>query len=320
MMQKIASFMRFAVLGLGVVTAAAANPSSLYQGTAHDAFYGLCYADDNWTAVGQAGLVVQSTDAGKAWEVMPTFTDKALLDVSCNDEVSLVVGQEGIIYRQTQTAFEPVASPTNARLMAVSEVLADGFVVAVGGFGTILTSQDAGQNWQVVALDWQAILNDAIEPHLYDVTVSKSGQITIVGEFELVLTSDDFGQSWRTRNLGEASLFSVTMQEDGKGYAVGQDGRILKTVNGADSWQALENPGDGILLNIWSSADGRVLVSGIRNLLTSNNGGASWTQVQSGDFMSGWYQGLWVGDAANEWGRSALLAGHQGNLVRLKLD
>ncbi|MDC3401669.1 hypothetical protein OA101_01240 [Alphaproteobacteria bacterium] len=320
MMQSIASFFWLAVFGLAGVTTATANPSAVFQGTAHDAFYGLCYAGNNWTAVGQAGLVVTSRDAGKAWKILPSFTDKALLDVSCNDEVSLAVGQEGIIYRQTQNAFEPVVSPTNARLMAVSEVLADGFVVAVGGFGTILISQDAGQNWRIVSVDWQSILNDAIEPHLYDVSVSSSGQITIVGEFELVLTSDDFGRSWRTRNLGEASLFSVTIHDDGKGYAVGQDGRILKTLNGSESWEALENPSDGILLNIWSSADGKVLVSGIRNLLTSNNGGASWTKVQSGDFMSGWYQGLWVGDAANEWGRSALLAGHQGNLIRLKLD
>jgi photosystem II stability/assembly factor-like uncharacterized protein len=320
MMRLVTSFLRFAVLGLAFASAASANPAALYQGTAHDAFFGLCFAQNKWVAVGEAGLVVESTSAGAAWEITPAFTDKALLDVSCNDEVSLAVGQEGVIFRRTKAAFEPVESPTNARLMAVSQVLANGFAVAVGGFGTILTTQNAGQNWQVVTLDWQTILNDVIEPHLYDVTVSANGQITIVGEFELVLTSDDFGRSWRKRHVGEASLFSVTMQDNGKGYAVGQNGTILKTVDSANSWQALDNPANGILLNIWSSAEGRIFVSGIRNLLSSENEGGSWTKFQTGDFMSGWYQGLWVGDAANEWGRSALLAGHRGKLVKLKLD
>ena len=110
------------------------------------------------------------------------------------------------------------------------------------------------------------------------------------------------------------------MQDNGKGYAVGQNGTILKTVDSANSWQALDNPANGILLNIWSSAEGRILVSGIRNLLSSENDGGSWTKFQTGDFMSGWYQGLWVGYAANEWGRSDLLAGHRGKLVKLKLD
>ena len=55
MMQSIASFFWLAVFGLAGVTTATANPSTVFQGTAHDAFYGLCYADNNWTDVGQAG-------------------------------------------------------------------------------------------------------------------------------------------------------------------------------------------------------------------------------------------------------------------------
>jgi hypothetical protein len=68
---------------------------------------------------------------------------------------------------------------------------------------------------------------------------------------------------------------------------------------------------------VWSR-DAEELVSGIRNLLrvamTGPPGGLS-----KGDLNTGWYQGLVVIDEDGAPGVTALLAGHQGSVIELKL-
>ena len=317
-------------LGVSLSGASLSNTVQVHKGTAHDALYGLCESGSQQLAVGDAGLVLESQDAGESWAKIEAFTESALLDVSCRNDVSLVVGQEGAIYRRAfkdlkavdglkaVEGFTPIASNTDERLLSVSDVSASGLAFAVGGFGTILRSTDSGLSWESVSMDWPAMTNDFFEPHLYDVHVSDSGIVTVVGEFELIIQSLDQGDSWETVHLGEASLFGLSLHANGTGFAVGQDGKIIKTANGGRAWEQVTTPSSGILLNVWTSGSGDVLISGIRNTLQSSDNGESWSRIEQGALSSGWYQGLSIvgGDAQS---RSALLAGHGGNLIKLKL-
>ena len=311
-------------LGVSLSGASLSNTVQVHKGTAHDALYGLCESGSQQLAVGDAGLVLESQDAGESWAKIEAFTESALLDVSCRNDVSLVVGQEGAIYRRAfkdlkaVEGFTPIASNTDERLLSVSDVSASGLAFAVGGFGTILRSTDSGLSWESVSMDWPAMTNDFFEPHLYDVHVSDSGIVTVVGEFELIIQSLDQGDSWQTVHLGEASLFGLSLHANGTGFAVGQDGKIIKTANGGRAWEQVTTPSSGILLNVWTSGSGDVLISGIRNTLQSSDNGESWSRIEQGALSYGWYQGLSIvsGDAQS---RSALLAGHGGNLIKLKL-
>ena len=317
-------------LGVSLSGASLSNTVQVHKGTAHDALYGLCESGSQQLAVGDAGLVLESQDAGESWAKIEAFTEIALLDVSCRNDVSLVVGQEGAIYRRAfkdlkavdglkaVEGFTPIASNTDERLLSVSDVSASGLAFAVGGFGTILRSTDSGLSWESVSMDWPAMTNDFFEPHLYDVHVSDSGIVTVVGEFELIIQSLDQGDSWQTVHLGEASLFGLSLHANGTGFAVGQDGKIIKTANGGRAWEQVTTPSSGILLNVWTSGSGDVLISGIRNTLQSSDNGESWSRIEQGALSYGWYQGLSIvsGDAQS---RSALLAGHGGNLIKLKL-
>ena len=317
-------------LGVSLSGASLSNTVQVHKGTAHDALYGLCESGSQQLAVGDAGLVLESQDAGESWAKIEAFTESALLDVSCRNDVSLVVGQEGAIYRRAFTGlqavdglkavegFTSIASNTGERLLSVSDVSASGLAFAVGGFGTILRSTDSGLSWESVSMDWPAMTNDFFEPHLYDVHVSDSGIVTVVGEFELIIQSLDQGDTWQTVHLGEASLFGLSLHANGTGFAVGQDGKIIKTANGGRAWEQVTTPSSGILLNVWTSGSGDVLISGIRNTLQSSDNGESWSRIEQGALSSGWYQGLSIvgGDAQS---RSALLAGHGGNLIKLKL-
>jgi len=307
----------FALLacGLGLPPQSLAEPVRVFAGTAHDALYGLCLDGQRGIAVGSSGFVLESADGGQSWTPGQSFSESALLDVSCSAGSTLIVGQQGAIFRSEDGVFKAVDSDTDARLLGVDNS-SDGLAFAVGSFGTILRSRDDGVNWESLPVDWEAILNDFVEPHLYAVDVSPAGIVTIVGEFELVIRSTDGGETWETAHKGEASLFGLNMTVDGTGFAVGQDGRVIRTGDGGVSWSEVPTPTEGILLNVWSATDGEVLISGIRNLLQSTDGGVSWELLEGGDLNTGWYQGLVVtGDES-----SALLAGHHGNVLQLQLN
>ena len=307
-------------LGMFLPGVSLGNPTQVYKGTAHDAFYGLCVSGSQQIAVGDAGLILESHDAGGSWAALKPFTENALLDVSCVGDVSLIVGQEGAIYRRTTETYLPVTSNTNERLLSVSEISSNGLGFAVGGFGTVLRTTDSGLSWEPLTLDWPKLTNDFFEPHLYDVDVSDAGIVTIVGEFEMVIQSANQGDTWETTHIGEASLFGLSLHANGVGFAVGQNGKVLKTANGGQTWKHVDSPGIGILLNVWTSGSGDVLVTGIRNMLQSTDSGAKWRQINKGDLSTGWYQGLSVIDGGSLAGGSVLLAGHGGSLIKLQLD
>jgi photosystem II stability/assembly factor-like uncharacterized protein len=319
-------------LGVSLSGASLGNSIQVYKGTTHDALYGLCESGSQQLAVGDAGLVLESLDAGESWTKITPFTDNALLDISCSNGVSLIVGQEGKIYRRTVDGFTTVegsktvegftavTSSTKERLLSVSDVSDSGLAIAVGGFGAIVRSTDAGQSWQSITMDWPTLTNDFFEPHLYDVHVSDAGIMTVVGEFELIIQSLDQGDTWQTVHLGEASLFGLSLNANGIGFAVGQNGKIIATADGGRVWREAVTSSAGILLNVWSSGSGDVLISGIRNTLQSSDNGLSWNRIDQGVLSSGWYQGLSIIDGGNSQGKSALLAGHGGNLIKLELQ
>tara|TARA_R110001592_G_scaffold363248_4_gene682211 strand:+ start:64313 stop:65221 length:909 start_codon:yes stop_codon:yes gene_type:complete len=298
---------------------AVSEPVQVYRGTAHDALFGLCLDGQQGVAVGGAGLVLETADGGLSWTEMPAFANTALLDVSCGSGPNLIVSQGGAIFRANEGSYQAIDSGTDARLLAVDSN-SSGLAYAVGAFGTILRSEDGGLTWELVPVDWEAILNDFVEPHLYDVQVDEAGVVTLVGEFELVVRSPDGGVTWETAHKGEASLFGLSLTADGSGFAVGQEGKIIRTSDGGSTWSEVESPTGGILLTVWSSAQGEVLISGIRNMLHSSDGGSTWDLIEGGDLNTGWYQGLVVVDDDGASSTTALLAGNQGSIIKLELN
>lgn len=316
MQYRIAGLLSLLMSSLSLPVSAQTELSQLYSGTAHDAFYGLCVEGDKGTAVGNSGLIVESADGGQNWTAVTAFTERALLDISCGAGTKVIVAQQGGVFLEVDGSYKEIDSGTDARLMSV-DGNSDGLTFVVGSFGTVLRSDDGGLNWESLTIDWEAILDDFVEPHLYDVTVSADGVVTAVGEFGLVIRSEDGGETWDDVHIGAASLFGLRLAASGLGYAVGQDSQIIRTEDGGLNWSSVPTPPGGILLNVWFSDSGDVLVSGIRSLLRSTDGGSTWTQVEKGDLVTGWYQGMVVNKRADSTGLTALLAGHQGNVVEL---
>lgn len=276
------------------VTSLAEELELRHQGIAHDALYDICFSGQSGSAVGNHGMMLSSLDAGGTWEVDSSDEfNGALLGITCSGNKRVAVGQQGAVHVYDNGKWLSPEPVTEERLFAVE--LGDGGVgVAVGAFGTVLRTMDGGSSWEKLSFDWEAILNDYLEPHIYDVTIGDQGLITIVGEFELVLQSADSGNTWTVSHQGDASLFGVQLLDTGTGFAVGQEGRLLRTEDGGASWVSIDSGVSSILLDVWASYQGEVIVTGIRNLLRSSDNGQTWSSFTSERTLTGWYQGIGV--------------------------
>lgn len=307
-----------AALLLSSVSVAYATDSGLLtvrnQGIPHDALYDVCFKQDQGTAVGIAGAVLESDDGGLSWAANDIAEPVTLLGLECQGQNPIIVGQGGAILVKQGDAWQRVESGTTERLLSVS-ANSQGLAVIVGGFGALLKSEDGGQSWAPIVVDWEAVLNDFLEPHLYDVHVSEAGMITIVGEFELIIRSADGGETWETQNKADSSLFSQFWLDDSTGFAAGQNGQVLRTSDGGTTWERLSTGTDQNLLDVWADGDGSVVISGIRTLLKSGDSGSSFVSVEEGDVPVQWYQAVAASADGSE--RNVVMVGHSGRVVQV---
>lgn len=287
----------------------------LHQGTAHEALYCLTRDQDRMVAVGAPNLIFDSADGGATW-TRSASTSFAGAPFGCRlkDGIGLIVGQQGLILRQDGGTWAVAPKVTDARLFSV-DMNASGLAAAVGSFGTILISTDAGRSWSPVIYDWSTTNTEGFEPHVYAVSVSEDGTIVATAEFESILRSTDQGKTWDLVHKGTASLFDIAIGEDGIGFAVGQDGRVLRTADKGVSWSVVKTNVVTNLLGVSRNGSGKVLVTGLRSLLVGADDGSALAPISPGDISTGWYQGIARGGNGT-W----LLGGQAGRVVKVTAE
>jgi len=119
-----------------------------------------------------------------------------------------------------------------------------------------------------------------------------------VGTEGIILKTDDGGDNWFLQTSGtDNNLSSVNFGSQTNGWVVGDNGTILQTEDGGDSWQAIESATSDHLHDVYFLDENRGWIvggtstvrfsmsSGFSNLrhsnviLTSNDGGTSWSQI-----------------------------------------
>ncbi|TDU31035.1 photosystem II stability/assembly factor-like uncharacterized protein [Panacagrimonas perspica] len=325
--KTIAGVLLLAVLVANSVPGRASQaPTEVVNGIPHQSLFGIAFDEAKGVAVGAAGQILSTRDAGKSWTTEATPNRLGLLGVAVRGERRIAVGQMGqILLKEGEGSWQIIDGGTQERLMAVS-LNAAGEAVIVGSFGLILTSRDGGRTWVKGNPDWSqyfaadaAELGDDFKPHFYAVTVSDERVITVVGELGLILRSYDGGCSWTVLHRGDqaggtgrASLFAMDLRGDGKGYVVGQGGLVLTTADGGTSWTKLDIGTEAHLLGVATSPGGDVVVTAMREVLTSRDGGTHWQKQDALDIKTGWYNA-----AARQQGTGAVFAvGHSGRIIR----
>lgn len=293
------------------------------QGIPHAAFFGLSFEGSKGVAVGAGGAIYESVDSGQTWKpVRHGLTELALLAVDKRAGRTVAVGQFGLVMVEDgQGQWSKIDTDFKSRMYSVG-LSPSGMAVAVGEFGTVLKSADSGKTWSSVAPDWSALADpDAPgtgEPSLFSVQVSDTDVITIAGEFGVMMRSTDAGSTWqmlRPVKPKAPTIFAMHLVPQGQGssFAVGQTGELLVSSDGGATWGRCTSQTSMNFLGVAASPSGQVVITGMRVMMRSLNGGMTWNPVVEGETTTDWYQAVRTVPGSGQ----IMAVGHAGQIIQI---
>ncbi|MCU6710551.1 S-layer homology domain-containing protein [Paenibacillus sp. J5C_2022] len=227
---------------------------------------GLAYGNGQYVAVGKVGKVWSSGN-GEDWSEQKGSGIIALPnDVAYGNDRFVAVGDDGIAVSGDGTSW--VKDDSFSDLIGVG--YGNGLFVAVGLFGTILTSSD-GESWTS---------RDSGTSDFYEDIAYGNGQYVAVGAFGVVSTSPD-GTDWTSRTSGTTEDLYGIAYGNGKYVASGWGGILLTSDDGAD-WSVQAS---GVADSLYSVAYGDehyAAVGDFGTVLTSRDG-VNWSVQKNGE-------------------------------------
>jgi len=250
-------------------------------------------------AVGHSGVILNSTDAGATWTVQLDGRKAAELVLSAVKQTPAESSEEH--QRQTAEAERLVADGPDKPFFDV-HFFDENNGLVVGAYGLILTTQDAGKTWMSLH---QRIPNPKGK-HLYSITTAGNAVYIAgeqgalfhasdrMAKFEEIKTpyagtffgvmsgngqhlnvfglrgnaywSDD-GKSWHKSETGASNTLTAGIRlKDGSLALVDEAGRLLLSRDGGASFKPEPMPKPSPLTSIVQTADGSLVVSGVRGL------------------------------------------------------
>jgi photosystem II stability/assembly factor-like uncharacterized protein len=244
-------------------------------------YYGVFVLDDNnaW-AVGNRGAILHFANKGEKVTLVPIWVEQALYNVDFTDpQNGIVVGQDGLIVvtsdggkKWEQVKVELPKKDWRSgppHIFSISRGTNPQNVWAVGPGGTILRSRDSGKSWEDKSLDKDVTLNG--------ISFGSDTEGWTVGEFGSILHTSDGGDTWQEQKnvlnlpkytrpelseedalkqrvpqlyLEDLFLVSVAFKNTLAGYVTGESGILLTTIDGGATWTNGSSGGFNTLLSV----------------------------------------------------------------------
>ncbi len=203
------------------------------------------------------------------------------------------VSRDSLVVIQPGEVWFPAGSGTSNALNSVEWL--NGWFVAVGAGGTILTSSD-GLTW--------IHRNSGTQSSLQGVARSEA-QFVAVGTGGVILNSAD-GVHWaETPSQTARSLFSVHWTGS-RFVAVGAHGLVLTSADGID-WNLRDSRTIEWLYDVTSTSQ-MIVVCGLHGTILTSTNGSYWSQIPSGSSST------LLGVAATD--SRLVVVGHQGTILQ----
>ncbi len=268
------------VLGLLCICAAnavAQNDSRIAPLAAQALLLDAVELEDRVIAVGDRGHVLLNEDpASQPWSQVSVPTRAMLTAVAATGDDGLwAVGHDAVILHsgdrgqswQLQNSDPELETP----LLDVW-FEAGGHGLAVGAYGLVYETFDAGENWEQRTIDED-------EPHFYSLFETADQDLILAGEFGTILRSSDRGKTWaRLESPYEGSFFGGLGMSDGKILLFGLRGNLFRSLDRGESWERIESGVTASLLDAAERTSGEVLIVGLSGtLLRSNDAAGTFT-------------------------------------------
>ncbi|MCD4655360.1 hypothetical protein K8T06_15675 [bacterium] len=295
----------------------------------HISFYGAAFKENGrvFQLVGSCGTILQSTDFGASTDLLPIITTNFLRDIEFDSEgYGIIVG-----YSLT-LVFDPVIGKwkkgqiiPNINLQGIA-MGPEGACIAVGKWGSILTSRDHGKTWDLAAdrfsPDLMAIVSDekhgavaagadgwtmlkspgsdhwipeytGISLTLKSVAIDQLGRLWVVGRKRSAFRKES-NQPWKLiSSLGAGDFNDIMFMGSSGGYIVGDSGLIMSTNNSGDTWKIIPRINATDIHSIaFINAQNGFIVGENGMIMETTNGGDTWLNHYTGSldtFLSAWF-------------------------------
>jgi photosystem II stability/assembly factor-like uncharacterized protein len=243
--------------------------------------------DDTGYAVGDAGTIIRTTNAGADWNIEVSGTLENLNAVHLTGQANgIAVGNNGLVLKTTDGVnWSPRISGTTESLHAVHFTGPDtGY--AVGNNGTIIKTMNGGEQW--------APLASGTSINLFCLWFIDNINGFVAGDEGMLLKTSDGGHTWEEQNpIDWGTFYSVFFTDSSTGYlAGGYSGAdwdyeiIYKTSDGGLTWTIQHSDIGNYLLSVcFINQDTGFAAGGLYHgtLLRTINGGADWIHLNIPD-------------------------------------
>ncbi|MES1262993.1 MAG: hypothetical protein ABUL69_01475, partial [Peristeroidobacter soli] len=197
-------------------------------------------------AVGAAGTVLRSTDAGQTWQPARNATKETDLRAVVNQPGTrtwIAVGTNGRVLRSLDDGKNWSLIESNLTV-AFQALFVDPKTQAIllgGDEGFVGYSKEAGESWQITALKMPEPATPVTAFHRFGKLLLATSAL---GRF---LTSEDDGQSWDLMQSSTKAFFTGCAFDPVHNAIVmtGHSGDVLRSVDGGSSWEGGEVVLDG---------------------------------------------------------------------------
>ncbi|MCL4811480.1 MAG: hypothetical protein KJ061_03295 [Vicinamibacteraceae bacterium] len=227
------------------------------------------------------GATLTPADEPVEWAVQaPLASESLLVDVARRGDLIVAVGERGhiVVSRDGGRSWSQAAVQTRALLTGV--VMHDEQLGwAVGHDEVVVRTRDGGRNWERVHHAPEK------EQPLLDVWFADARRGLAVGAYGSLLVTTDGGDTWTSRPVNgqdDFHLNHIDAGADGTLYLAAEAGRLYRSTDQGETWEALPSPYEGSFFGLLPLSDGSLLAYGLRgSLFQSRDQGRTWTQLET---------------------------------------
>lgn len=294
-------------------------------------------------ACATGSVALRTDDGGETWTLLTLPTGTSLRRIHFTDALNGIgVGIGGVIARTSDggDTWTPVTSPTANSLLGLH--VRGNRMIAMGTWGTVLTSIDGGSNWSQQALDLLDLygasldasgigllagkarvyrtvdMGDTWEPvqigtyHTYLNKASfgtasmgaSAGWLTSGGLENGVIRTEDGGRHWTNAAAGNAQWLGVHLRPDGVGWLGGGSGANRHTTDFFATSTNHSGPSVAIRCTWAFSSSTAIVAGGYVNAgcYRTSNTGGTWDYSPTGNVYDIWFVDDQLGFCGGEGG------------------
>jgi photosystem II stability/assembly factor-like uncharacterized protein len=231
-----------------------------------------------WLACGEHGSLIRSSDDGATWTLESFGRVSGIVRIHFPSPDDGYVLNQGSVFQSTDGG-RTWDRQINTQYTLWDIDFADAkHGIAVGSFGTILHTSDAGVTWNY--------LDAEIKDDLHAVVYTDAANAVITGADGILLRTSTGGLSWQKSTIAaRRRIMDITAIPGGGGslIAVGDNGTLLRSTDGGESWTNATHSSTSNLTRVhFTDGNNGIITGGGGTLLRSADGGKNWGNVLSG--------------------------------------